>query len=290
MTVAQLDRVSKSFGTSLALDRACFSVREGEVVALLGRNGAGKSTALSILIGLRRPDTGAARLFGGDPRSRESRCALGTAPQESVFPATLRVAEILDLVRAHYERPLPSSTLYERFGLDRLADRQAGGLSGGERRRVGVALAFAGRPLLAVLDEPTAGLDAEARASVWAAIRSQSSTGRSVLLTTHHLTEADALADRVVLLEGGTVVADGSVKDVKEAAGGTLVRFRAAPAAYQDSPELKGARRDGDYLSIVTPDGGALVTRLVAAGLALDDLEVRRLTLEEALGSQEAAL
>jgi ABC-2 type transport system ATP-binding protein len=151
-----------------------------------------------------------------------------------------------------------------------------------------VALAFAGGPLLAVLDEPTAGLDAGARASVWAAIRSQASAGRSVLLTTHHLDEADALADRVVLLEGGTVVADGSVKDVKQAAGGTLVRFRVAAALQPDGVELEGARRDGDYLSIVTADGGALVTRLVAAGVALDELEVRRLTLEEALGSQEA--
>jgi ABC-2 type transport system ATP-binding protein len=282
VTVAELHKVSKSFGSKSALDRASFSVGEGEIVALLGRNGAGKSTAIGMLTGLRRPDRGSARLFGGDPRETGTRRRLGVTPQESAFPATLRIGEIVDLVCGHYARPLPAAILYERFGLEDLIARQAGGLSGGERRRVGVALAFAGDPLLVVLDEPTAGLDAETRASVWEAIRSRGSAGRAVLLTTHHLDEADALADRVVLLEGGSVVADGSVTDVKDAAGGTLVRFRAAAGVA-----VGDARRDGDYLSIVTADGGAVVTRLVESGVALDELEVRRLTLEEALASRE---
>jgi ABC-2 type transport system ATP-binding protein len=284
VTVAELAGVSKSFGTKLALDRASFSVGEGEVVALLGRNGAGKSTAISMLTGLRRPDSGSARLFGGDARDAGARRSLGVTPQESAFPATLRVGEIVDLVRTHYARPLHAAALYERFGLDSLVARQAGGLSGGERRRLGVALAFAGDPQLVVLDEPTAGLDPDARASVWEAIRLHGSSGRTVLLTTHHLDEADALADRIVLLEGGTVVADGAVSDVKAAAGGTLVRFRAA-----EGVEVDGARRDGEYLDIVTADGGAVVARLVAAGVELDALEVRRLTLQEALASRDAA-
>ena len=144
-------------------------------MALLGSNGAGKTTAIATLLGLRRPDEGTARLFGADPRRPSTRRDVGATPQETTFPATLRVREVVELVRAHYERPVPSETLYDRFELGRLVNRQFGGLSGGERRRVGVALAFAGKPRLVVLDEPTAGLDREARLAVWEAIRAHTS-------------------------------------------------------------------------------------------------------------------
>ena len=206
---AELDRVTKRFGRATALDDASFSVDEGEIVALLGPNGAGKTTAIAILLGLRRPDAGAARLFGGDPRQPASRRNVGVTPQETTFPATLRVREAIALVRAHYQHSLPAETLYERFELGRLVTRQFGGLSGGERRRVGVALAFAGRPQLVVLDEPTSGLDRDARRAVWSAIRAHARDGGAVLLTTHQLEEADALAERVVLIDEGTIVADG---------------------------------------------------------------------------------
>ena len=161
---AELLGVTKRFGAVAALDDVSFAVGEGEVVALLGPNGAGKSTAISVLLGLRTPDAGIARLFGADPREPAARRLVGATQQESVFPSTLRVRELVDLVRAHYEHPLSTDTVSERFELGRIVGRQTGGLSGGERRRLGVALAFAGRPRLVVLDEPTAGLDREARA------------------------------------------------------------------------------------------------------------------------------
>ena len=247
MSFAELDNVSKSFGSTSALTGVSFRIDEGEVLAVLGPNGAGKSTAIGILLGLRRPDAGVARLFGADPRAPRSRRLLGVTPQETAFPETLRVGEIVELARAHYESPLSVDALSERFELGKVVARQTGGLSGGERRRLGVALAFVGKPRLAVLDEPTTGLDIEARKAVWAAIRAHRGDGGSVLLTTHHLAEAEALADRVVVIESGTVVADGTVGEVKADAGMTLVRFRAVPGL-----DIAGAERDGAYLRILT--------------------------------------
>jgi ABC-2 type transport system ATP-binding protein len=279
----ELEGVTKSFGRTRALTGASFRISAGEVVAVLGPNGAGKTTALSVLLGLRRPDSGTVRLFGSDPTLPGSRDALGVTPQETAFPATLRVRELVALVRAHYPRPLAAEVVYERFGLGAFVSRQLGGLSGGQRRRVAVALAFAGGARLVVLDEPTTGLDPDARHAVWDAVRSHGAAGGAVLLTTHHLEEADSLAGRVVLLEAGVVVADGPVGQVKAAAGLTVVRFRASSGL-----EIEGAERDGAHLRLLTPDGGKTVEELVRTGVPLVDLEVRPLTLEEALEARGA--
>ncbi len=222
MTAALLHRVSKRYRGTLALDRVDLEVQAGEVVALLGPNGAGKTTALSVLLGLRSPDSGHAELFGRDPRQPGSRAAVGVSPQESGFPPTLRVVEILDLVRAHFGDPADRAGLLDRFGLRWIARRQAGGLSSGERRRLSVALAFAGRPRAVVLDEPTAGLDVEARRAVWREVERHAAEGGTALLTTHHLEEAEALAGRIVLLAQGRVVAEGAPAALKARAAGGL--------------------------------------------------------------------
>jgi ABC-2 type transport system ATP-binding protein len=210
LIAAALRTVSKRFGETVALDRVDFAVEAGEVVALVGPNGAGKTTALAILLGLRRPDEGDAEIFGVDPRQVRGRLAVGVTPQESGFPPTLRVREIVELVRAHFPCAVPTDELLGRFRLGTIARRQAGGLSGGERRRLSVALAFAGDPAAIFLDEPTAGLDVESRRSVWAEINRYSADGGTVLLTTHYLEEAERLAGRIVLLAQGRVVAEGS--------------------------------------------------------------------------------
>ena len=210
MIAAALREVSKRFGEAVALDRVDLAVEAGEVVALVGPNGAGKTTALAILLGLRRPDEGDAEIFGVDPRQVRARLAVGVTPQESGFPPTLRVREIVELVRAHFPCAVPTDELLGRFRLDTIARRQAGGLSGGERRRLSVALAFAGDPAAIFLDEPTAGLDVESRRSVWAEIDRYSADGGTVLLTTHYLEEAERLAGRIVFLAQGRVVAEGS--------------------------------------------------------------------------------
>jgi ABC-2 type transport system ATP-binding protein len=215
---AALFGVSKRFREQLALDRVDVAVEAGEVVALLGPNGAGKTTALAILLGLRRPDEGRAEVFGVDPRQARARLAVGVTPQEAGFPPTLRVREIVDLVRAHFPCPAPADELLERFRLDAIERRQAGGLSGGERRRLSVALAFAGDPAAMFLDEPTAGLDIESRRSVWAEIDQYAADGGTVLLTTHYVEEAERLAARVVLLARGRVVAEGAPTELADQA------------------------------------------------------------------------
>ena len=216
---ARLDGVVKRFGDVRALDGFSLTVAQGEVVALLGPNGAGKTTAVDVLLGLRRPDDGCVELFGRDPRNWRTRLAVGATPQEMSFPPTLRVREIVTFARAHYPEPVALASLLARFGLEEVAGRQVGGLSGGQRRRLAVALAFAGAPRLAVLDEPTTGLDVESRRAVWEAIGAHTRQGGAVLLTTHHLDEAEALADRIVILARGIVVAHGPPAQLRSTAG-----------------------------------------------------------------------
>ncbi len=277
--IAALERVTKRFGTTVAVSDASFGVAEGEVVALLGPNGAGKSTSIALLLGLRRPDEGRATVFGCDPRRAEARRHVGATPQEMAFPHALRVTEIVDLVRAHYPSPRPLDDLLGRFGLVALARRQVGGLSGGERRRLAVALAFAGGAPLIVLDEPTSSLDPDARRAVWDAIRTHGDGGGSVLLTTHHLDEAEALASRIVVIECGRIVADAGVAEIKAAAGLTRIRFRAP----RSGGRLDSAIREHGHVSLLVGDAGSAVERLVHDGVPLRDLEVRPATLEEAL-------
>jgi ABC-2 type transport system ATP-binding protein len=222
MITAALRAVTKRFAGVIALDEVDLELRGGDMLALLGPNGAGKTTALSILLGLRRPDSGRAELFGADPGRPTSRMAVGVTPQEASFPPTLRVGEVVDLVRAHFPAPATTAELLARFGLTERARRQVGGLSGGERRRLSVALAFAGRPLAVFLDEPTTGLDVEARRGVWSELEAYAAAGGTILLTTHYLEEAEALATRIVLLSRGRIVAHGSPQDLASTHGGTL--------------------------------------------------------------------
>jgi ABC-2 type transport system ATP-binding protein len=218
----RLAGIVKQYGNVRALDGFALAVAPGEIVALLGPNGAGKTTAVNVLLGLRRPDGGVAEVFGRDPRDWRARLQIGATPQEMSFPPTLRVREILAFARAHYPAPAPTGSLLGRFGLEDTAQRHVGGLSGGQRRRVAVALAFAGAPRLVVLDEPTTGLDVESRRAVWTALREYAGEGGAVLLTTHNLDEAEALADRIVVVAGGVAVATGAPAELKQAVDGTL--------------------------------------------------------------------
>jgi ABC-2 type transport system ATP-binding protein len=215
-------RAEKRFGEKVALAPLDLTVERGQLVALLGPNGAGKTTLVSLVTGVRRPSHGDVRLFGRDPRDWRARRRLGTTPQQMDFPPTLRGREILDLARAHAAAPPALAELAGRFDLSDVLHVQNGSLSGGQRRRLALALAFANAPELVVLDEPTTGFDIESRRGAWGAIADFAATGGTVLLTTHYLEEADALADRVIVLAHGEVVADGSPQSLKSCAGDDL--------------------------------------------------------------------
>lgn len=276
----ELTGVAKRFGQKEALRGVDLVVREGEIVALLGPNGAGKTTAVSIMLGLRRPDGGTARLYGADPRIPRARRVVGATPQDVAFPWGLRVLDVIDLVRAHFPDPLPAAELLERFGLSSVADRQTGGLSGGQKRRLAVALAFAGRPRLLVLDEPTAGLDVEARRDLWGRIRDHASNGGSVLLTTHQLDEAEKLASRIAVIDSGRVVASGSAAEIRARAG--LVRVRLTAEALPRLSSVVETQREAGLWTLHTHDADQLVTELVASGTSFSNLEVSPVPLEEA--------
>jgi ABC-2 type transport system ATP-binding protein len=282
--VLEAAHVTRRFGSTLALDDVSVAVEPGELVGLLGPNGAGKTTLLSLVTGLRKPDSGTVRLFGGDPRDPASRVRLGMTPQETGLPPTLRVGEVVDFIAGHYPDPMPRGELLEWFGLGDLHRRQTGALSGGQKRRLAVALALVGRPRLVVLDEPTTGLDVEARHLLWAALREYHAGGATVLVTSHYLEEIEALAQRVVVIGGGVVLADDSLTAVLARVQVRRVTFGLSGAEVDVSrlPGVVSSRRDGDRVEVLAADADALVRALVADGVAFTGLEVRGASLEEA--------
>ncbi len=213
--MAYLRVVFKRFGPIEALKGIDLAIYQGEVVALLGPNGAGKTTAISLLLGVRRPDRGEARLFGHPPQLPQARCQIGATPQDTGFPGHLTVSEVVELVRGHYPQPLATTVILERFGLHDLAHRQTGGLSGGQRRRLAVALAFAGDPELIFLDEPTAGLDPIGAAAFDQLIKElRDALGLTVFIITHDLDTLYAICDRVAVLADKKVIAVGTIPEL----------------------------------------------------------------------------
>ena len=277
---ARLERVEKSFGAVRALDEVDLELRSGEVLALLGPNGAGKSTAVAIMLGLRRPDAGRALLGSLDPRKPEARRHVGAVLQETGFPQTLRVDEVVALVRAHFPDAHTAEETLGRLDLGRIARRQALGLSGGQRRRLAVALALAGRPRAVFLDEPTAGMDPNARRALLRDLAGFAARGGSVLLTTQQLAEAEEIASRVVLLVGGRVVAEGTVAEIRARAGLTRVTLRA-----RELPPLAGVSTVHslhDRHVVYVGDADRFVMDLVDSGVPFRDLEVVPVSLEDA--------
>lgn len=275
-----LENVTRRYGDTVALDGVDLELAPGGLTGLLGPNGAGKSTLVNLVSGLRRADSGTVALFGGDPRNAANRTALGTTPQQTGLPETLRVGEVLRFVAGHFPDPAPAGELLERFGLAGLERRQTGGLSGGQKRRLAVALAFAGRPRLVLLDEPTTGLDVEGRRALWDAVRDFHAGGGTVLLTTHYLDEIETLAERVVVLAGGRIRADGDVAAVRGTVRRSRVTLRAA--TLPELPAVELAERDGDRWTLHVTDADALVRALVRSGAAFTDLQVQRASLEDA--------
>ena len=215
--IAELTNVTKRYGATTALDDLSLGLEAGRVTALLGSNGAGKTTAVRLLLGLTRPTSGTVTLFGLDPRSRQARQKTGVMLQVAKVPDTLRVREHVHLFCSYYPSPMTVDDALAAAGLTTVAEKKYGVLSGGQKQRVQFALAICGNPDLLFLDEPTVGLDVESRRAFWQEIRRLASRGRSIVLTTHYLEEAEALADRVVVISHGRIVADGTTHEVKGA-------------------------------------------------------------------------
>ncbi len=276
--------VRRTFDATVALDGVSLDVPAGQLIGLLGPNGAGKSTLISLLLGLRRPTAGRIELFGGDPRDAVNRRLMGNTPQETGLPPLLKVREVVDFVAGHYATPMPTGELLERFGLEDLAARQTGGLSGGQKRRLAVALAFVGRPRLVFLDEPTTGLDVDARHALWQAIRDFHADGGTVVLTSHYLEEVQALAERVVVIDRGRVLADDSLDAVRAVVDVRRVSLRTDdPAALEGLPGVTSVTPGrADRFDLLTVDSDAVVRELVHRSVPFADLEVSATSLEEA--------
>lgn len=282
--LASLQGACKRHGKVVALDGVDLELRAGQVLALLGANGAGKTSAISLLLGLAEPDAGEARLFGRMPCELQARQGIGVMLQSGALADTLTVAELLELTRSYYPDPRSAAECIAIAGLDGLLARRYGRLSGGQQRRVQFALAVCGRPRLLFLDEPTTGLDIGARQALWQGVRALVAEGASVLLTTHYLEEAEALADRVTVLAGGRVVADGSLDEVRARVDQRRIRCRTTLDAAEVArwPGVRDARRDGDRIEVVADAAEEVVRRLLAADPALSGLDVRRAGLAEA--------
>ena len=282
--LAELRRAVKRFGAVTALDGVDFAVQPGEVVALLGPNGAGKTTAVQLLLGLLRPSGGEVRLFDQDPRSTAARVRVGAMLQISKVPETLRVREHVHLISSYYPNPLPAAEVMAAAGLAGLENRLFGKLSGGQRQRVLFALALCGDPHLLFLDEPSVGMDVESRRGLWSVIEGKAAEGRSVLLTTHHLEEADALADRIVLISRGRIVAEGTPAEIKARVAGRKVRCRTALTLEEAAalPGVRAARREGELTELFTTEADRAVRELLQRDPGLSGLEVKGADLEEA--------
>jgi ABC-2 type transport system ATP-binding protein len=215
MSVAELRSVTKRYGPVEALRGIDLTIEPGELVALLGPNGAGKTTAVRILLGLAQPTSGQASVFGQPPASHEAKLRRGALLQVAKVPETLRVREHIELFSSYYQKPLPIQETLAAAGLKGIENKLFGDLSGGQKQRALFALAICGNPDLLFLDEPTVGLDVEARRALWARIRGFVDRGGSVLLTTHYLDEADALAHRIVVINQGRIVAEGTPAEIK---------------------------------------------------------------------------
>jgi ABC-2 type transport system ATP-binding protein len=282
--VASLEAVSKNYEQIRALRNVNFSVRAGEVVALLGPNGAGKTTAVKLLLGLIQPNAGKARVFGGDPSNPQNRLRTGAMLQVGRVPETLRVGEHIDLFSSYYTNPLPLEDVLAAAGLEKLRDRKFGDLSGGQRQRTLFALAICGNPDLLFLDEPTVGLDVEARRTLWEEIRRLVDCGKTVLLTTHYLEEADALADRIAVINQGEIIAEGTPAEIKAQTSGKRIRCitSLSLASILQIPGVTDVRQDREAVEIQAREAETVVRALLARDTSLSALEITSAGLEEA--------
>lgn len=283
-TVARLVDVTKRYGAVTALDRFSLELHAGEVVALLGPNGAGKTTAVRLLLGLIAPAAGTVRVLGRDPRDSDARTRIGAMLQISRVPEMLRVREHIDLFRSYYPQPLPAAEVVRLARLEGIEGKLFGELSGGQKQRTLFALALCGNPDLIFLDEPTVGMDIESRRAMWEQIRTLSAAGKTILLTTHYLEEADLLASRVVVINKGRTVCEGTPAEIRHRVSGRRIRCVTQLDLdwLRTLPSVSAVERDRDAVVIQAEQAEPVVREMLNRDLKLSGLEIASAGLEEA--------
>jgi ABC-2 type transport system ATP-binding protein len=282
--IAVLDRVTKKYGNVTALDGLSLALRPGEIVALLGPNGAGKSTAVRLLLGLSSPNSGTARIFGGNPRDAETRTRIGAMLQVASVPKTLKVKEHIDLFRSYFPAPLSFREVVRIAQLEGIEDKLFEKLSGGQKQRLLFGLAVCGNPEIVFLDEPTVGMDIEARRGLWTQIRSLAAQGKTVLLTTHYLEEADALAHRIVVINKGKVVSEGTPQEVKGRFASRKIKCCTTLSTAQlwALPGVIDVEQIGSHTCITAGNAEGVLRKMLAYDQDLSELEVVSPGLEDA--------
>ena len=280
-----LSRLSKSYGAVRAVRSIDLTIAPGETVAILGPNGAGKTTTIDMVLGLTRPDSGSVTLFGMSPAQAVAAGVVGGMLQTGSLIEYLSVRELVTMVASLYPRPLAVDHVLRLTGTGEFADRRTNKLSGGQTQRVRFAIALVANPDLLLLDEPTAALDVEGRHEFWASMRAVAAEGKTVIFATHYLEEADAFADRIVLLARGRVVADGPATEIKAMVSGRTIRATlpgADVAQLAALPGVTNADRRGDAVTLTCADSDAALRGLLGRFPAARDIEVHGSGLEEA--------
>ena len=283
-TLAKLENVSKRYGKVTALNGLSLSVNAGEILALLGPNGAGKTTAVSLLLNLIEADSGKVSLFNQAPQALAARQRIGVMLQSAALPETLRVSELITLTQSYYPFPRELKEIAEMAGIADLLQRPYGKLSGGQQRRVQFAMAICAKVEILFLDEPTVGLDIEAREAMWASLRKLVAEGCAIVLTTHYLEEAEALANRVMVIAQGSVIAEGSVESIRSRVALRKIRCISTLtiSIIKQWPHIDSVSHEGQYLTIQTADAESVTRQLLNADAGLAQLEIKRAGLAEA--------
>ena len=282
--VVEFKNVSKSFGDISAVDELSMIVRRGEVVAILGPNGAGKTTSLAMLLGLRKPSSGTLAIFGLTPGHPMARLRTGTMLQITGLPHSLKVAEHIRLFSSYYSSPVPTDEVIERCGLGELSDRLYGKLSTGQQQKVHYALAICGDPELLILDEPTTSLDVESRRRLWEDLKGKASSNRAFVIATHNLEEAEFLADRVLLLANGRLIANASPEEIKSQVPGKTIIAKTR-ISDSEAAVLSGViayERRGEFLHLYVEQAESALRELLAVDSEVSDIEVTSADLEDA--------
>ncbi|REE78758.1 ABC-2 type transport system ATP-binding protein [Paenibacillus taihuensis] len=282
----QLTGVSKVYKEKKAVDDLTLTIAEGTVVALLGPNGAGKTTTVSMILGMNKPTKGTIKLLGDDPREQRVRDRIGAMLQDVSVIDGLKVAETIQLFRSYYQKPLALDYLLKVSNLEAERDKLATALSGGQQRRLGFALALAGDPEVIFLDEPTVGMDVTSRQLFWDTVRAMAGRGRTIVLTTHYLDEADSVADRIVVINNGRIIADGTPSEIKAETTGRVISFIAGSSVTTEAllqlPGITNVEWSGRRVKLSSGDTDSLIKLLIEKRVEMRDIEIQSGGLEDA--------